>query len=43
MILGVLTYMVDKQAFINWVKMRRYVWKQKRLGLDKNKVKKEKR
>ena len=41
MILGVLTYMVDKQAFINWVKMRRYLWKQKRLGLNV-KTKKEK-
>ena len=36
MILGVLTYMVDKQSFINWVKMRRYIWKQKRLGLKTN-------
>lgn len=41
MILGVLTYMVDKQAVINWFKMRRYIWKQKRLGLQ-NKNKKEK-
>lgn len=36
MILLVLTYMVDKYAFINWVKMRRYLWKQKRLGLNTN-------
>jgi ribose transport system permease protein len=36
MILCVLTYMVDKQAFINWLKMRRYLYKQKRLGLKKN-------
>ena len=41
MILGVLTYMVDKQAFISWLKMRRYLWKQKRLGLNV-KTKKEK-
>ncbi len=42
MILGVLTYMVDKQAFINWVKMRRYIWKQRRLGLQNN-INKEKK
>ncbi len=41
MILIVLTYMVDKYPFINWIKMRRYLWKQKRLGLN-NKTKKEK-
>lgn len=41
MILGILTYMVDKQAFINWVKMRRYIQKQKRLGFEENKTEKE--
>lgn len=41
MILLVLTYMVDKYAFINWLKMRRYLWKQKRLGLNKKNVKEE--
>ncbi|MGN0814937.1 MAG: hypothetical protein ACI4MH_06875 [Candidatus Coproplasma sp.] len=41
MILCVLTYMVDKQAFVNWLKMRRYLFKQKRLGLN-TKTKKEK-
>lgn len=35
MILGVLVYMVDKNAFLGWVKLRRYIRKQKRLGLDK--------
>ena len=35
MILGVLVYMVDKNAFLGWVKMRRYLRKQKRLGLEK--------
>lgn len=35
MILGVLVYMVDKNAFVGWVKLRMYMRKQKRLGLDK--------
>lgn len=35
MILGVLVYMVDKNAFVGWVKLRRYISKQKRLGLEK--------
>lgn len=35
MILGVLVYMVDKNAFLSWLKLRRYMSKQKRLGLNK--------
>lgn len=35
MILGVLVYMVDKNAFVGWVKMKRYLSKQKKLGLKK--------
>lgn len=34
MVFAVLVYMVDKDAFIGWVKMRRYLRKQKRLGLN---------
>lgn len=42
MILLVLTYMVDKYPFINWVKMRKYLRKQKRLGLNINNKKEKK-
>ncbi len=38
MVFMVLVYMVDKNAFIGWVKMRMYLRKQKRLGLLKNKI-----
>lgn len=31
-VFAVLVYMVDKQRFINWVKMRRYIHKEKRLN-----------
>lgn len=41
MVFLVLVYMVDKYAFINWVKMRMYLHKQKRLGLYTKKSKKE--
>ena len=34
MILLVLVYMVDKYVFLNWLKMRMYLHKQKRLGLN---------
>ena len=44
MILLVLVYMVDKYVFINWFKMRRYLHKQKKLGLNpQTKPKKEKK
>ena len=33
-VFAVLVYMVDKNRFINWVKMRRYIWKEKRLQLN---------
>ena len=32
-VFAVLVYMVDKYRFLNWVKMRRYIWKEKRLQL----------
>ncbi len=38
MVFMVLVYMVDKNAFIGWVKMRMYLRKQKRLGLLENKI-----
>ncbi|MCD8200885.1 MAG: hypothetical protein LUD47_02320 [Clostridia bacterium] len=41
LIFFVLVYMVDKYAFINWVKMRLYLRKQKRLGLIQKKKKEE--
>lgn len=41
MILGVLTYMVDKYTFINWLRMRRYLWKQRYLGLSPHRKKEE--
>lgn len=34
MVFAVLVYMVDKHAFIGWVKMKRYLFKQKRLGFN---------
>ncbi len=41
MVFLVLVYMVDKNAFIGWVKMRMYLRKQKHLGLLNTKHKKE--
>lgn len=38
-VFAVLVYMVDKQRFINWVKMRRYIHKEKRLNPSKESVK----
>lgn len=35
MVLLVLVYMVDKYPFLNWLKMRKWLAKQKRLGLDR--------
>lgn len=41
-VFAVLVYMVDKYRFLNWVKMRRYIWKEKRLQLiDKGEVRNE--
>ena len=41
-VFAVLVYMVDKYRFLNWVKMRRYIWKEKRLKLsDKGEAKNE--
>lgn len=41
-VFAVLVYMVDKYRFLNWVKMRRYIWKEKRLQLiDKGEVQNE--
>ena len=41
-VFAVLVYMVDKNRFLNWVKMRRYIWKEKRLQLiDKGEVQNE--
>ena len=41
-VFAVLVYMVDKFRFINWVKMKRYIWKEKRLQLiDKGEVQNE--
>ena len=37
-VFAVLVYMVDKQRFINWVKMRRYIFKEKRLKLKEGDV-----
>lgn len=34
MVFAVLVYMVDKHAFLNWIKMKRYLFKQKRLGFN---------
>ena len=33
-VFAVLVYMVDKDKFINWIKMRRYIAKEKRLKPD---------
>ncbi len=41
MVFAVLVYMVDKYAVIGWVKMRMYLYKQKRLGLITKKKKEE--
>ncbi len=41
MVFMVLVYMVDKNAFVGWVKMRLYLRKQKRLGLLDKKVAKK--
>ncbi len=38
MVFMVLVYMVDKNAFLGWVKMRMYLRKQKRLGLLDKKI-----
>lgn len=41
-VFAVLVYMVDKYRFINWIKMRRYIWKEKRLQLkDKGEAQNE--
>ena len=41
-VFAVLVYMVDKYKFLNWVKMKKYIWKEKRLQLiDKGDVKNE--
>lgn len=34
MVFGVLVYMVDKDAFIGWIKMKQYLFKQRRLGFN---------
>ena len=33
----VISKLCDKYKFINWVKMRRYIWKEKRLQLMEKK------
>ena len=30
-VFAVLVYMVDKDRFLNWIKMQRYIWREKRL------------
>ena len=41
-VFAVLVYMVDKYRFLNWLKMRRYLRREKRLKLtDKGEVKNE--
>ena len=33
-VFAVLVYMVDKYRFINWVKMRKYLWREKKIKPD---------